>query len=87
MTQFNQVGHIGRTSLIAPYAIRRAAHTAKQVGPEVNPIVDACTYKVNAATLGESSEWPKRSYRKSRYQLGLCHRIFVLDGGGSQPHP
>ena len=29
----------------------------------------------------------KRRYRKSRYQHGFCHRIFVLDGSGWRPHP
>jgi prophage regulatory protein len=29
----------------------------------------------------------KRCHRKSQWQLGFCHWIFVLDGGGSRPHP
>jgi hypothetical protein len=26
-------------------------------------------------------------YRKCRYQLELCHRIYVLDGSEQRPHP
>jgi len=44
---FDRVWHSGSPSLIAPCAIRRAAHLAMQVRPEVNLIVGACTNEVN----------------------------------------
>jgi hypothetical protein len=48
MTVFDWVRHSGSPSQIAPCAIRRAAHLAMQVRPEVNLIVGACTNEVNA---------------------------------------
>ena len=47
MTVFDWVWHSGSPSLIAPCAIRRAAHFTMQVRPEVNLIVGACTNEVN----------------------------------------